>query len=113
MSCIFCEIIAKKIPAEIVFEDDHLLAFRDLNPQAPVHILLIPKKHISGLDRAEETDRELLGRLAAAAARIAEEEGIGKTGFRLVVNSGPAAGQEIDHLHFHLLGGRKMSWPPG
>ena len=113
MSCLFCDIIAGNIPADIVFEDDHLLAFRDLNPQAPVHILIIPKKHISGLDNAGDDDRELLGMITLRAAQIASETGIDETGFRLVVNSGSDAGQEVDHLHFHLLGGRKMSWPPG
>ncbi len=113
MSCIFCDIREKKIPAEIVYEDEDILAFRDANPRAPVHILIIPKKHILNLSEIDEEDRELIGRICRVAARIARQESIARSGFRLVVNSGPDAGQAVDHLHFHLLGGRSMSWPPG
>ena len=113
MSCLFCEIIDRNIPADIVFEDDEILAFRDVDPRAPVHILIIPKKHISGLSEANESDRELMGRICIAASEIAGREGIDRSGYRLVVNSGPDAGQAVDHLHFHLLGGRLMGWPPG
>ncbi|HDL64242.1 MAG TPA: histidine triad nucleotide-binding protein [Proteobacteria bacterium] len=113
MTCLFCEIIDRNIPADIVFEDDEILAFRDVDPRAPVHILIIPKKHISGLSEANESDRELMGRICIAASRIAGQEGIDQSGYRLVVNSGPDAGQAVDHLHFHLLGGRPLGWPPG
>ncbi len=113
MGCIFCDIISKKIAADIVYEDDDVLAFRDLAPRAPVHILIIPRKHISGMPSAAESDRELLGRLYLAAARIAREQSIERSGYRLVINSGPDAGQAVDHLHVHLLGGRSFGWPPG
>jgi histidine triad (HIT) family protein len=113
MACLFCEIINKNIPADIVFEDDEIIAFRDVDPRAPVHILIIPKKHISGLSEGKEMDRELMGRICLAAAEIAGLEEIDRSGYRLVVNSGPDAGQAVDHLHFHLLGGRLMGWPPG
>ncbi|MEA1927014.1 MAG: histidine triad nucleotide-binding protein [Candidatus Auribacterota bacterium] len=113
MACLFCDIIAGEIPADIVFEDDDIIAFRDVNPRAPVHILIIPRKHISGMSAAEESDKELLGRICLAAAEIAAREEIGRSGYRLVVNSGPDAGQAVDHLHFHLLGGRPLGWPPG
>ncbi len=113
MPCIFCEIINKNIPAEIVYEDEEILAFRDVDPRAPVHILIIPKKHIPGLPEIAEEDRELIGRICLAAAEIAGREEIDRSGYRLVVNSGPDAGQAVDHLHFHLLGGRSLGWPPG
>ena len=111
MTCLFCEIIDKNIPADIVFEDDDIMAFRDVAPQAPVHILVIPKKHIPGLPEIAEKDRELMGRICLAAAEIAGREGIDRSGYRLVVNSGPDAGQAVAHLHFHLLGGRPLGWP--
>lgn len=113
MNCIFCEIIKKNIPADIVFENDEIIAFRDVSPQAPTHILLIPKKHIPGLPEAEKEDAKLLGQICITAAEIAEREGIDKNGYRLIMNSGPDAGQEVNHLHFHLLGGRSFGWPPG
>ncbi|MGE5499691.1 MAG: histidine triad nucleotide-binding protein [Syntrophothermus sp.] len=111
---IFSKIIRKEIPAKIVYESDSVLAFRDINPQAPVHILIIPKvdvadvREISGKDHAE-----LLGDLMDAANEVARLENLDKNGFRLVINSGPDSGQEVPHLHIHLLGGRKMNWPPG
>jgi len=110
--CIFCKIAAKQIPAEIVFEDGCAVAFNDINPQAPVHILLIPKKHITGIAEAEEADAELIGRLQLLGAKLAKEKGIGD-GYRIVVNSGPRSGQTVMHLHYHLIGGRDMTWPPG
>ncbi len=113
MTCIFCEIINKNIPSEIVFEDDEIMAFRDVDPQAPVHILIIPKRHISGLTAAKESDGELMGKICLAAAEIAKREAINFSGYRLVVNTGSDAGQAVDHLHFHLLGGRTLGWPPG
>ena len=113
MDCIFCDIVEKKRPARVVYEDDRVLAFQDVSPQAPVHILIIPKKHISGITGLGDEDRQLIGHIHQVAARIARAESVYQCGFRLVVNSGPDAGQAIDHLHFHLLGGRILGWPPG
>ncbi len=112
MECIFCKIVNGDIPAKKVYEDDRFLAFRDINPQAPTHILIIPKKHIESLDMAEEEDRDLLGGLLLLAKEIARNQGLEK-GYRLVINTGPDAGQEVLHLHVHLLGGRALTWPPG
>lgn len=109
---IFAKIIDREIPADIVYEDDLCLAFRDINPQAPTHVLVIPKKGIPMLSDAKDDDALLLGHLMLAAAKVAEQEGIG-AGYRLVVNNGAAAGQTVFHLHVHVLGGRAMSWPPG
>jgi histidine triad (HIT) family protein len=110
-SCIFCRIAHGEIPAQMVQHNKEIVAFRDLNPQAPVHILIVPTKHISSLDDA--TDFELLGRMMALAAAIARQEKISKSGYRMVINTGKNGGQSVDHLHIHLLGGREMSWPPG
>jgi histidine triad (HIT) family protein len=110
-SCIFCRIANGEIPAQMVAHNKEIVAFRDLNPQAPVHILIVPTKHISSLDDA--TDFDLLGRMMALAAAIARQEKISKTGYRTVINTGKNGGQSVDHLHIHLLGGREMSWPPG
>jgi len=109
---IFSKIINKQIPADIVHEDDLSLAFRDINPQAPVHILIIPKKPISKLNDAEVSDQELLGHLMLVANKIAEKEGVADA-FRLVLNNGAGAGQEVFHMHFHLLAGRSFTWTPG
>jgi histidine triad (HIT) family protein len=109
---IFTKIINKEIPADIVYEDDLCLAFRDINPQAPTHILIIPKKTLPGLNDAEETDAMLLGHLMLAANKVAAMEGVADA-FRLVLNNGAGAGQEIFHMHFHLLAGRSFAWPPG
>lgn len=109
---IFGKIIAKEIPADIVYEDDLCLAFKDINPQAPVHILLIPKKAIPKLAEATPADRDLLGHLLLIAPVIAADQGAGDA-FRLVVNNGKGAGQEVFHLHLHILGGRDFGWPPG
>jgi len=111
--CLFCRIRDGEIPADIIYREGGILAFRDISPQAPVHVLIIPEKHIPGLSEAEEGDRELLGRICRVAAEIARRESIAVSGFRLVVNSGPEAGQAVDHLHFHLLGGRRLGGPPG
>jgi histidine triad (HIT) family protein len=111
--CVFCRIVAGAIPSQKVFEDEHILAVRDINPQAPVHVLLLPKKHVASLLDARESDGGLLGRIALVAAKIARQEGIAERGFRLLTNTGPEGGQAVAHLHFHLLGGRKMQWPPG
>jgi histidine triad (HIT) family protein len=112
-TCLFCRIVRREVAADFVHEDDLVLAFRDINPKAPTHLLLIPRTHIDSAADLEETDAEMLGRMFAVAARLAREAGIADRGFRLVSNSGSAAGQSVDHLHFHLLGGRSMSWPPG
>jgi histidine triad (HIT) family protein len=109
---IFTKIIKKEIPADIVYEDDRCLAFRDINPQAPVHILIIPKKPMAQLNDAESGDRELLGHIMLAANKVANKEQV-EDAYRLVLNNGAGAGQEILHMHFHLLAGRPFTWPPG
>jgi len=111
--CLFCKIIRKEIPARIVYEDEELLAFDDIRPQAPVHTLIIPKKHLPTLKEATENEAALLGKILIRARAIAAEKGIDKSGFRIVLNCGPDSGQEVFHLHFHLLGGRRFGWPPG
>ena len=113
MSCIFCQIAAGEVASEIIYQDDQVVAFRDLNPQAPVHILIIPREHIANLDDAAADSSELLGHCALVAAEIARAEGFAESGYRLVTNVGPDGGQSVDHLHFHLLAGRRMHWPPG
>ena len=112
-SCIFCKIAAREIPAEILRESDRVVAFRDLDPKAPTHILLIPKDHIGSLEDLTDEHGAMLADIAQAAAHLARTEGIDQTGWRLVSNVEPDAGQSVFHLHFHLLGGRKMLWPPG
>lgn len=107
--CLFCKIVAKEVPSEIVYEDDKVLAFKDINPVAPVHILLIPKKHISDMTAVEQEDAEILGHLLLVAKKIAQEQGIADSGFRLVNNCKDDGGQVIYHLHFHLLGGRQLT----
>jgi histidine triad (HIT) family protein len=111
--CLFCRIAAGEIPAQIVYQDDRIVAFRDLNPQAPVHLLLIPRRHIPNLAASEPGDAVLLGELLVAAARLAVSEGVSASGYRVVANTHRDAGQSVDHLHFHLLGARALSWPPG
>lgn len=111
--CIFCKIISGDIPAKVVFEDDRVLAFEDIHPQAPTHILLIPKAHYASLNQVPGDEADLIGHLLMTARRIAGERGIGEEGFRIVLNTGPNSGQDVFHIHFHLLGGRKMTWPPG
>jgi histidine triad (HIT) family protein len=111
--CIFCRIAEKKIPAKIVYEDDMVVAFEDLDPQAPVHVLVIPKKHIATLLDAGDEDMALFGRIVKAANSIARDRGIAERGFRLVTNCNPESGQSVYHIHFHILGGRPMLWPPG
>jgi histidine triad (HIT) family protein len=110
---IFGKIVRGEIDADIVYEDDDVVAFRDLNPQAPVHILVIPRKPIPTLSAAESEDAALLGRLMLAAARVAEQEGIAEQGYRTIVNCNAGAGQTVYHLHLHVLGGRPLRWPPG
>ncbi|XXY44431.1 histidine triad nucleotide-binding protein [Sorangium sp. So ce269] len=111
--CIFCKIANKEIPAKVVFEDEHVLAFHDLNPQAPTHVLVIPKRHIAGIGDAAPEDEVVLGRLLLAARQVAELTGVAQGGFRTVVNHGANAGQTVFHLHVHVIGGRPMAWPPG
>ncbi|MGC9458077.1 MAG: histidine triad nucleotide-binding protein [Halothiobacillaceae bacterium] len=110
---IFSKIIRREIPADIVFEDDEILAFRDINPQAPLHVLIIPKKPIPTLDDLQPEDAPLVGRLFVVATEIARQEGVAEAGYRTVFNCRADGGQEVYHLHLHLLGGRAMQWPPG
>jgi histidine triad (HIT) family protein len=111
--CLFCKIAAGKVPATVLHEDEHLLSFRDIRPEAPTHVLVIPRKHLASASALEAGDAELAGRLMIEAARIAAEENLAPTGYRLVVNCGEWAGQTVDHLHLHVLGGRRFGWPPG
>ncbi|NKB65469.1 MAG: HIT domain-containing protein [Candidatus Latescibacteria bacterium] len=110
---LFSRIIRREIPADIVYEDDLCLAFRDIAPQAPVHILVIPKEPLAGLQAAAPEDGPLLGHLLLTAQRLAQEEGLQSSGYRCVINAGSDGGQTVDHLHVHLLGGRPLQWPPG
>ena len=110
--CIFCKIIARQIPSQLVYEDEQAVAFKDLTPQAPTHVLIVPRKHVAGLSDCEDGDKALLGHLQRVAAVVAEKAGVA-SGYRLVINNGRSAGQSVDHLHYHLLGGRSMQWPPG
>ncbi len=110
---IFAKIIRREVPADIVYEDNLALAFRDKNPQAPVHILVIPKQAIAKLSDAESKDHALMGHLLLTAKRVAEQEGLSEDGYRVVINNGPNGGQTVYHLHLHILGGRQMKWPPG
>ncbi len=110
---LFEKIIAREIPAQIVYEDDLVIAFQDIAPKAPTHILIIPKKPIPRIAEADPTDHQVLGHLLLKAAVIAEQAGLKKSGYRLVLNNGPDAGEAVPHLHCHILGGRKMTWPPG
>lgn len=110
--CLFCRIIAGEIPSKKVYEDEHTYAFDDIDPKAPTHVLIIPKKHVVGLKEAGQADAELIGRCHLVAADIARQRGIEK-GYRTVLNVGPESGQSVFHLHVHLLGGRKLTWPPG
>lgn len=114
MSCLFCKIVDGSIPSTAVYQDEHCYAFADIHPQAPVHILIAPRRHIASMAEAEsnDADRALFGRLLWAAAEIARAKGLGN-GYRVVINTGADGGQTVDHLHIHLLGGRSLAWPPG
>jgi len=110
MECIFCQIAKKEIPSEIVYEDERILTFKDIQPKAPIHLLIIPKKHIPSLDHLGKADRELIGELFLTAQRLARKFKIDRTGYRLIFNVGRDAGQTVDHLHLHLIGGKKLLW---
>ena len=111
--CLFDKIIDGEIPSDKVYEDDEILAFKDVQPTAPVHILIIPKKHIPAVSEMDQEDTQLIGKLFWVAKKLAEKEGIDSDGYRLVINNGDNGGQHVHHIHLHLIGGRKMAWPPG
>ncbi len=111
--CIFCKIINKEIPASMVFEDEKMIAFNDINPQAPIHVLLIPREHFASLNDIPEEKKNILSHLLLKARQIAQEKGIAEKGYRIVLNTEKDSGQEVFHIHLHLLGGRRMHWPPG
>ena len=112
-NCIFCNIIEKKMPSKIIHEDDFAVAFEDINPQAPVHSLIVPRKHMENIHSITAEDRELIGHLFFVARSIASQKGLEKNGYRMVINNGRGAGQTVFHLHLHLLSGRRFAWPPG
>ncbi|HYY57663.1 MAG TPA: histidine triad nucleotide-binding protein [Pyrinomonadaceae bacterium] len=112
-SCLFCRIVAGEIQADVVHSDELSIAFRDINPQAPVHLLVIPREHMDSLDDASQKDERQLGHLLRIAARVANEQGLSEGGYRTVINTGAGAGQSVFHLHVHVLGGRSLQWPPG
>ena len=111
--CIFCRIVAREIPATVVYDDDHVLGFRDLNPQAPVHVLLIPTDHIANTEALEPAHDAAIGAVIRAARAVANQERVADSGYRLVINTGRDANNTVDHLHVHVLGGRTLGWPPG
>ena len=111
--CLFCKMVSGDIPPDIVYEDDEVLAFNDINPQAPTHVLIIPKKHIATLNEASDEDTQVLGRLNIVAAQLAKKLGFAEDGYRVVMNCNADGGQAVYHIHLHLLGGRSMAWPPG
>jgi histidine triad (HIT) family protein len=112
-ACIFCKIVAKEIAGTIVLENEHAVAFRDLHPAAPTHVLVVPRKHVTSLIEAADEDVELLGQLMLLARDVAAKEGLVERGYRVAINNGAGVGQSVFHLHLHVLGGRSMSWPPG
>src|SRR5688500_17691542 len=112
-TCIFCRIVSGSIPARLAGEDDLTLAFHGVDPRAPVHVLIVPRKHISSVDMLQDEDGEVMGRLFLSARQLARELGVADSGYRLVINNGADSGQSVDHIHLHLLGGRPMRWPPG
>jgi histidine triad (HIT) family protein len=111
--CLFCRIVAGETPADIIHRDERSIVFRDINPQAPVHLLVIPREHLESLDDASQKDEAALGHLLRIAARVANEQGLSESGYRTVINTGAGAGQSVFHLHVHVLGGRSLQWPPG
>jgi len=112
-NCLFCKIVNKQINSEIIYENDDVLVFKDINPKAPVHLLLIPKEHVSSIMEIEELGDKQVNEIFRIIAKIAKDMGLDKDGFRVVVNTGASAGQSVDHLHFHILGKRSFNWPPG
>lgn len=112
-ACIFCQIAAHSLPADVIYQDEQITAFRDIHPKAPVHILIIPNHHIPSVNEIQPEDEPIIGRMFTLARQLAEQEGIKESGYRLVVNTGPHGGQTVFHLHIHLLGKRHLSWPPG
>jgi histidine triad (HIT) family protein len=112
-NCIFCRIVDGDIQAQVVHEDEHTLAFHDLDPRAPVHVLVIPKRHVASVNDVEPADRELMGALFVTARAVADRTGVAAGGYRVVMNTGADAGQSVSHAHLHVLGGRKLTWPPG
>lgn len=111
--CIFCKIVKGEIPCDKVYEDDRVLSFKDISPAAPVHVLIIPKKHISSINELKKEDEDLIGYIYTIAAKIAKQLGVSEKGYRIVSNCGEDGGQTVHHIHFHFLGGRKLNWPPG
>jgi histidine triad (HIT) family protein len=112
-TCLFCRIVAGEVPAKLAYEDDDVIAFYDIDPRAPVHVLIIPRKHIGSINDLTQADEPLVGRMHTAAASIARELGVADSGYRLAINCGPDANQTVAHIHLHILGGRPMKWPPG
>ena len=113
VDCLFCKIINKEINSDILFEDDDVLAFKDINPQAPIHFLIVPKKHISTINDLQQEDEKITGKMILTAQSLSKQENIDENGYRLVFNCNSGGGQEVYHIHLHLLGGRQMQWPPG
>lgn len=111
--CLFCQIIAGELPANVVYQDDRVIAFTDVNPQAPTHVLVVPREHLESLNDVSQSDETLLGHMGRTAARVANQFGIAEQGYRTVINTGTESGQSVPHLHLHVLGGRPMAWPPG
>jgi histidine triad (HIT) family protein len=113
MSCLFCKVVAGEVPSKKVHEDEHLVVFEDVNPQAPLHVLIVPRRHIATLNDLEAGDDALIGEMVRRAAAVAKERGVDASGYRTVFNCNSAAGQTVFHIHLHVLGGRRMTWPPG
>jgi histidine triad (HIT) family protein len=113
VSCLFCRIVAAEIPARIAYQDEQVVAFHDIDPKAPTHVLIVPREHLASVDAIEARHGQTLAAMVAAAQRLAREVGADRDGYRLVFNHGPDAGQSVDHVHMHLLAGRKLTWPPG
>ena len=113
LSCLFCRVVAGEIPAELLHQDELCVVIRDVNPQAPTHLLVIPREHLESLDEVGRQDEEMLGHLLRMASRQANDQGLSESGYRTVINTGAGAGQSVFHLHVHILGGRPMNWPPG
>jgi histidine triad (HIT) family protein len=111
--CLFCRVISGEVPGNVVYRDQQVTAFRDINPQAPTHVLIVPNEHLTSTDEMGEQHVPLMGRIVQVAAQLARQEGLQAGGYRLVVNTGPDAGQSVGHFHLHLLGGRRLGWPPG